>query len=306
MRRRLVYFTKEALISLRRNLVLSFAAIIVVFLTLLAVGVVVLTAFFVGALIKGQEQKVEIKVFLSDTASPESIQVFQNKVLSWPEVKKVRYVSKEEALKRLKKMFKEAPEILEELPGNPLPASLEIRLKDSHFVFKVVKRIKKEPNIKEVIKDLKKDIKYGQSFVAKFFAVTRVIRVAGIIFISLLSFVSLALIVNTIRVAIFARRKEIAIMKLVGASNWFIRFPFMLEGIFQGLIGAFLTIGLLYLVLRPLFRWLARQGLDWLGVPFSYSTFLHQFNLLLLLLTLGGLLIGATGSVIAMRRFLKV
>jgi len=306
MRKKMVYFIKEAFTSFKRNLVMSIAAVSTVFLTLFLVGSFTFLAFIGSKLIDAQEKKVEIEVFLSESAPSEKIQGLQNRIVTWSEVSRVRYVSKNDALKRLKSMFKDAPEILEELPGNPLSPSLQVRLKDTRKVESVALKIKKQPHVKEIINDPDKDVKYGQKYVPKLFAVTRIFRWAGIGTISLLGFASLVLIVNTIRLAIFSRRREVAIMRLVGASNWFIRWPFMLEGIFQGLIGAFLTVVILFIIKTSLFKYQIIQFFTWLGVSMDYQPLLSQFYILLLALILGGIVIGATGSAIALRRFLKV
>ena len=306
MRKKMVYFTKEALTSFRMNWVMSIAAVSTVFLTLFLVGSFTFLAFIGSKLIKAQEQKVEIEVFLSESAPPEKIQDLQNRIVTWPEVSRVRYISKKDALNRLKKMFKDAPEILEEIPGNPLSPSLQVRLKDTRKVELMAAKIKKQPHAKEIINDLDKDVKYGQKFVPKLFAVTRIFRWAGIATVALLGFASLVLIVNTIRLAIFSRRREVAIMRLVGASNWFIRWPFMLEGILQGLIGAFITVVILYLIKASIFKYQIMQFFDWLGVSLNYGALVGQFYLLILALVLGGIVIGASGSAIALRRFLKV
>lgn len=306
MKRRLFYFIREALNSFRKNWVMSVAAVATVFLSLCLVGIFSLFAFLGGMLIKGQESKVEIEVFLKDNAPPDQVQGLQNRINSWPEVTRAEYISKAQALKKLKGWLKDSPEILESLSGNPLPASIRIRLKNPREVENVAVKVTKQPNIDEVVGDLKKDIKYGQQYVPKLFAVTRVLRWIGIIFVAVLCFASLVLIVNTIRLAIFARREEIAIMRLVGASNWFISFPFVLEGILQGIIGAILATITLYAVKTFLFKFKTIQFLNWVGVEFNYSALLNQYYLLLAGLIISGIVIGALGSIIALRRYLKV
>lgn len=280
---------------------MSIAAASTVAVCLILVGAVVILALIVGNIIRGLESKVEIQVFLRDSAPTSEVKNLQNEILSWSEVSKVYYISKEKAWERLKKDLKDQPELLEAVSGNPLPASLEIRLENPRLVASTVRKIKRRSGIHNLIDDLERDIKYGQKVIPKFFKVTWIIRVVGGIIIAVLCFASLVLIANTIRLAIFARRKEIAIMKLVGASNWFIRWPFLLEGILQGLIGATTAILVLYVAKLSLIS-KAKEALPFLPISFGEAIFWK----LMLTLTLAGIFMGVAGSAIALRKFLRV
>jgi len=301
-----VYFTKEAIASFKKNWIMSIAAVTTVALTLFIVGVFVLVAIFGNAALKKIEGMVGvIEIFLNDAATPQQIQSFQNKVSGWSAVGDLEYVSKDEAWKRLENDLKDSPEMLEAVSENPLPASLRIKLKDPHSVNKIVARLEKDPQTKTVVEDVKKDIKYGRGVTTRLFTVTSVLRIGGVAIIVLLCFASLVLIVNTIRLAIFARRKEIGIMKLVGASNWFIRWPFLLEGIYEGLLGSLVVAIVLFLVKTPLIGWLV-GFLRWLNVFQSPQNLQDQYFLLLIFLLGAGVIIGAAGSAIALRQYLKV
>jgi cell division transport system permease protein len=293
MRIRVGYFAKEALSSFRKNWVMSTAAVSTIMLTLLILGAFVVLVLNLNILIKGFESKVEVTVFLKETAAPGDVQNLQIEVVSWPEVSDVMYVSKEQALERLKQDLRDQPEMLEALAGNPLPASLEIKLETPRAVDSVASRLKGKEPVDE--------IKYGREVVKKLFAFTAVLRWISVIVVSLLSFASLVLISNTIRLAIFARRKEITIMRLVGATNWFIRWPFLFEGILQGFIGAVLAVIALYFA-NALF--VERVGELIRFLPFSFSRLI--FIELMVGLALAGVFIGAAGSSIALRKFLRV
>ncbi len=270
-----------------------------------------------GQVIKKLEDKVEIEVFLEGLDGPapaagttagtvgrwDQAQQFGNTVRAWDEVEKVEYISKERALEIFKKNFRNSPEVISQIEGNPLPASYSISLKNPRDVEKVANRIKKLPYIKEISGDAEKNVKYGRDTVRKLFQVTRWISIAAAGFATLLIFVSLVLITNTIRLAIFARRKEIGIMRLVGASSWFIRWPFLLEGMLEGLTGALIAIFVLTGLWRTFFANLAT------GKVFAFLTFNFDqsaFIRLAFLLALSGAAIGAAGSFIALRRFLKI
>ncbi len=306
------YFTREAFSSFRRNLVQSIAAITTVALCLMVVGLIMLVLFVGGELIKNIESKVEIEVYLEGpeitTASSEVTKTELETQLgqtigSWSEVKTVEYLSKDDALAEFRETFKDSPDVLEQITDNPLPASYRISLNNPRDVDKVAQRLKELPNIQGLVGDPETNIEYGRDTVKKLFALTRWISYAAAGFTALLIFVSLVLITNTIRLAIFARRKEIAIMRLVGASSWFVRWPFLLEGMLEGLLGAGIAIIALTVVWRTFFANLASgKVLAFMAFPFDEVAFTQ----LVMSLMLAGALIGALGSVIALRRFLRI
>ena len=307
-----IYFTKEAFASFRRNLVQSIAAITTVALCLMVVGLIVLVLFVGGKLIENIENKVEIEVFLEGpevTAASSAVTRTEletqlgRTIDSWSEVKTAVYVSKEDALIEFRETFEDNPDILSQITDNPLPASYRISLGDPRDVDKVARRLRELPNIQGLVGDPEDNIEYGRETVEKLFAFTRWISYAAAGFTALLIFVSLVLITNTIRLAIFARRKEIGIMRLVGASSWFVRWPFLLEGMLEGLIGASIAIIALTVVWRTFFANLASgKMLAFMAFPFDEVAFAQLVALLLL----SGALIGALGSVIALRRFLRI
>ncbi|HZD60779.1 MAG TPA: permease-like cell division protein FtsX, partial [Anaerolineae bacterium] len=211
---------------------------------------------------------------------------------TWKEIKSVTYVSKDEALERLKKEFKNS-DLLDYINENPLPASLEVTLKDPQKANQIADRLKGRPEIT--------DIKHDREIVDKLLAVTKVARWFIAVFVGLLAFASLVLIANAIRLAIYARRKEVTIMRLVGASNWFIRWPFLLEGILQGFTGALIAIILLYVAKVTVMDNINR-ALVFLQIGSSQQ----EFYQLMFGLIVAGAMIGAAGSAFALRRFLRV
>ncbi len=315
-----IYFTREALSSFRRNIVQSIAAITTVALCLVVVGMILLILVVGGELIGKVENKVEIEVFLDgpgaasltgtnsgggtdSTTRFAQITAMHKTINGWSEVRRVEYISKEEALEIFKDNFKNNPEVIAQIQDNPLPASFNVSLTNPRQVEQVAKRIEALPDAASLIGDPMQNIKYGQDTVKKLFAVTRWISYAAGGFAILLIFVSLVLITNTIRLAIFARRKEIGIMRLVGASSWFIRWPFILEGMIEGLVGAGIAVLILTALWRTVFASLASgQVLAFLTFDFDDIAFVK----LILILTGSGVLIGALGSFIALRRFLKI
>ncbi len=298
MRIRVGYFAKEAVDSFRHNMVIGFAAIVVVLFSLLLVGGFVLMTQFIGQVATDIEQKVEIEVFMKDSAPKEDVYAIERKIKALKDVDSVEYISKKEALEIFVKRNRNNQDLIQDLPGNPLPASYRVFLKNPQKVEDVAEKInlfsEKEGSIESM--------NYGRDYVRKIFAVTNWLRFLMLAGIILLSVVSLMLIANTIRLAIYARRKEIAIMRLVGASNWFIRWPFLLEGIIEGLAGSLLAIGVLA-TLRYIFQSKLESSLQFLASVQISPAF---FQNLLVILLASGMLIGAAGSMIALRRYLKI
>ncbi len=298
------YFVRESVTNFRRNWVMSLGAVITIYLSLLLVGIFIATGFVVNNIVQSVEDKVTIQVFLKDGAATSDVNALQQWMLADPLVKGVDYTSKEEALKKFREDMKQSPEIIDQLEGNPLPASLDVTLKDPRSVEEMVAKIKRSELFLKVADrpdDPEDSLKYGQQIVNKLFAFTRVVRVIQVVFVVMLAVVSLIFINNTIRLAIYARRKEIGIMRLVGASNWFIRTPFLLEGVLQALIGATLAI-VSVVALQAAIMPRLKDTLSFLAVSLS-GTAMAQIALVLVL---GGMLIGAAGSWLAMSRYLKV
>jgi len=308
------YFVRESVQNFRRNWVMTLGAVITIYLSLLLVGVFLATGAIVNNVVKSVEDKVTIEIFLKDGAATADVTALQNKLLADPLVGvqnpdqksrgTVSYTTKEQAMDKFKKSMASSPEILDQLENNPLPASLDIKLSDSHNVEALAAQIKADPLFLKVAENPSKpeeSIKYGQQIVKKLFAFTRVIRIMGYAIIAMLAVVSLIFINNTIRLAIYARRKEIGIMRLVGASNWFIRTPFLLEGVLQALIGA--TLAILSVVgLQGLIMPRLREVVSFLPVVTGASTTVQ----ISLTLVVAAVVIGLLGSSVALRRYLKV
>ncbi len=298
------YFVNESYQNFKRNWVMSLGAVITIYLSLLLVGVFLATGVVVNSIVQSVEDKVTIQIFLKDGADTGDIDALQKELLADPLVQGVDYTSKDDALKKFKEDMKQSPEIIEQLEGNPLPASLDVTLKDPRTVEQTVDKIKTSALFLKVADrpdNPEESLKYGQQIVNRLFAFTRVIRIIEIVFVSMLAVVSLIFINNTIRLAIYARRKEIGIMRLVGASNWFIRTPFLMEGVLQALIGASLAI-LSLIAIQAAVLPRVREALPFLAVSMSGGATAQISTALVL----SGVIIGLLGSGLAMRRYLKV
>lgn len=245
----LLYFLREALVGFKRNLSTAMGSIITIFLSLLIIGLFLIGGIMVENIVKSIESEVMITCYVADDAQQADIQKLQDDIKKMQDVKEVKFTNKDEALEKFRTSMSQSPEIVEQLNGeNPLPASLDTELETPQSVETVAKQIKNNETFKKIADnktDPNESLKYGQKTVEKLFAVTNSVRVVGIALIALLIFIAMIFINNTIRLAILARRKEIAIMRLVGASNGFIRGPFLFEGIIHSLIGSVLAIFIL-------------------------------------------------------------
>jgi cell division transport system permease protein len=299
------YFVRETWSSFRRNWVMSLVSVSIIFISLLLVGAFFLTSSVLNSIVSSFESKVSIQVFIKDGAATNDVDALEADIQKMPNVKSITYVTKDQALARFKQQTKNSPQLVEQLRGNPLPASVEVALIDPRQVQTVVNLIVKDPNLAKVIKNpanpTASDIRYGQDVVQNLFKATEVVRVFAAAFLILLLVVSLVLIGNTIRLAIYSRRREIAIMRLVGASNWFIRTPFLLEGVLQSLIGSILALLTLFAAQALIVPWL-QNNLKFLPVSIGSVTVAQ----LAALLIGSGIVIGLLGSGSAVRRYLKV
>ena len=291
----------------RRNWSTALGAVVTIFLSLFVIGLFVIGSVLLNRLAGDVENQVTIQAFLSDGADKSAVNAFQQKISGWDFVDDVTYKSKEEALEsyREKMSDKNANDVVAALDGtNPLPASLVITLSDPKQVENVASMIIEDSDFKSISDDAEnptRSVQYGRDTVKKLLSVTYVLRFGTIVLVGLLAFIAFVFINNTIRLAISARRREIAIMRLVGASNSFIRGPFLAEGMLEALLGSLLAILVLQggtLIVLPRLQ----AGLSFL----SFDIPMIILGLTYASLVGIGCLLGLFGSAIAMRRYLKV
>ncbi|MDF2735672.1 MAG: ftsX [Chloroflexota bacterium] len=229
-----------------RNALMSLAATAtMVLMLLLLAGFFIIQTGLLAAL-DFTEQKVEVVADIFDNAQPSQIEELRQRVLSLPEVAEVTFVSRDEALARFRERLKEQGEedLSKALDSNPLHASLEVKLVTPEVFGDVVGMLREERIVEKV--------KEQQKLVDELLTVTNVLRTAGTVLLVVVGIIALFIIVNTIRLAVFARADEIEIMRLVGASDAFIRWPFVFEGAFVGFLGAVLTLVVLALAAEPI------------------------------------------------------
>ncbi len=301
------YSLHEAGRHFRRNWSTALGAVVTIFLSLFVIGLFVIGSVLLNRLAGDVENQVTIQAFLSDGADKSAVNAFQQKISGWDFVDDVTYKSKEEALEsyREKMSDKNANDVVAALDGtNPLPASLVITLSDPKQVENVASMIIEDSDFKSISDDTEnptRSVQYGRDTVKKLLSVTYVLRFGTIVLVGLLAFIAFVFINNTIRLAISARRREIAIMRLVGASNGFIRGPFLTEGMLEALFGSLLAILVLHggtLIVLPRLQ----AGLSFLSFDIPTVVLTLTYASLVGI----GCLLGLFGSAIAMRRYLRV
>lgn len=297
-----VYFLRESITGFSRNLSTALGSIVTIFLSLLIIGIFLVGGFVVEKVVSSVESEVSITAYVADDSSQSDIDSVENFIKGLDGVASVGFTTKDQALEKFSATSNS--EIIDTLDGqNPLPASIDVELSDPQLVEQVASAIRDNTTYKKIADegDVNESVKYGQKSVERLFTLTNYVRYIGAALVILLIFIAMVFINNTIRLAILARRKEIAIMRLVGASNGFIRGPFLMEGALHAIIGALLAVGTLELI-RNLALPRLQQAIMFLSFDIGANTFLLIYVVLAVL----GLLIGLIGSALAMRRYLKV
>jgi cell division transport system permease protein len=292
---RINYFLGETITNLRRNFLMTIAAISTVAISLLLLGGVQILGLIVRNVTYTWEAKVEVSVFLLDTATQNEIDDIQSTLIGYDEVEEVTFVSKAEAYEEFKRIYRNQPELYETLPEDSLPASFRVKLHNADDAEEIDARIEGAPGVEEA--------RTGGEVIKRLLQVNSLLRTITFAMSLILLIAAAALIANAIRVAIYARRDEIGIMKLVGATNWFIRIPFMLEGVFAALSGA-LVAGLIVFLGNALLFSRVGDAIQFLGPVLSFST--GELVGVLVLLVGVGIAVGLIGSTLALRRFLEV
>lgn len=236
------YALREAMAAFRRTPLLMALSVITVSLSLFVVGLFSLTAFNIRRAIEQIEERVEVVAYLEDGATPDQVREVTRQLATLPEIRQIRYVSKDQALATAVQELREFREVFSDLEVNPLPASLEIRLRAGHrdprSIERLTQRLAAYPMVEEV--------SFGRDWVGKIVSLRRVAGGATAVIGGAFAAVAAIIIATAVRIAVFARREEIQIMRLVGATDSFIRMPFLIEGMLAGLIGGVLAAVLTY------------------------------------------------------------
>ncbi len=301
--RKFPFFIREALRALRRNAAPSVAAIVTIIVTTLLLGVLIPVLHASASKTSDVRSQIELRTFIYDDASKDQVKTLGKRLDNLPHVTDVQYVGKKQALKILKgRVQGDLEKSLQQLKGNPLPRSFDISIDDPNNLEAVHQEIAPPGSNGKVqpISSIISGVNDSSQEASKIRSVTGAIKIVLALIAVLLLIASLMLVGNTIRLSIYARRREVEVMRLVGATNWFIRWPFVLEGIIVGMLGAGIAIGIL-----------------WLGKVTILDPLSNNFNLVANLQTMGfaplvailagaAMAVSALGSGVTLRRFLRV
>lgn len=288
------YYFRESVTSILRNSWLSIASLGTIIISLLILGSSLLMVLNVRHIASSVESSLEISVFLEDKLEQVDLDRLEEEIKFVPGVSQAQFVTKEEALEDLKTSFGKRSDIFDGLEkDNPLPNSFRVKTRQADKVPAAAQQLEELAGVEQV--------RYGQDVVEKLLTLTHWMRAWGSVTVLMLGGAALFLIATTIRMSVFSRRREISIMKMLGATNFFIRMPFMLEGMIIGLVGGLFAAGIInfsyisllnkLMIILPFIQW------------FDDSTTLWQVLGIMLGMGFG---IGAMGSAISLRKFLRV
>jgi len=295
---RLDYFAQETVANLRRNFSLTIASLLTVAVSLALVGAALLLRQGVDNATTRWQGGIEFIVFLQPDVTPDQADAVGRELKDNPDVKDVKFVDKQQAYDEFKLLFRNSPELVDTVTPDILPASWRVvpSNTDPNVIEAIGKQFEKKAGVMSVV--------FAKDTVESVMKVTRLMQIGILGAAVVLLIAACLLIVNTIRTAMLSRRREIEVMKLVGASNWFIRVPFMLEGLVQGLLGAALAC-VAVRVLNSLVESRVTEGQS-LAILQNFSVSTSEVNGTLLLLLLVGGLVGAIGSGVAVSSYLDV
>ncbi|BDA09829.1 cell division protein FtsX [Megamonas funiformis] len=288
------YFIKEVYTSFKRNIWMTLASIFTVVLSLFILGFFSIVILNLNKMADTLESQVQISVYLKDDLSQEEIDETKKTLSKIEGLQDIKFITREEAMENFKERLGDQQFLLDALDDtNPLPDSFSLTVTSPQQVKTIADTAAALDSVESA--------SYSQDIINHLFNLTHLIRLIGVALIILLTGAAIFIISNTIRLTVFARRKEIAIMKYVGATDWFIRWPFLLEGICLGFIGGGLATIFLYIVYNQVTQEIYEAMAFFPLIP--QHPFIDYISLAILV---AGIIIGALGSTISLKRFLKV
>ena len=289
------YNIKQGILQIFRNRGMSLASIFSILAMLLILGMFFVITMNINLFTEVVKQDYDtIEVYLEDSVSADDAAVLMSQIQTHEGVTEVSYRTKDDALEILKERWGESGYLLDSLGENPLPASIIISVDSLDNAGEVAEFAGTLEGIE--------DVQYYQETVEKLTKITNFLQIGAMVIMAFLIVVSVVVVSNTVKLTVFARAREIRIMKYVGATNWFIRGPFLAEGIFIGVFAALVSTGLIALIYHKLIEAIGSQVLAIVSMPLISTSYMTG-NLLIIFLALG-VSIGACGSIISMRRFL--
>lgn len=276
---------------------MSIAAIGSVFAALLVIGIFLTLVLNVDYLATKLESQVEVKVYIKDGLSSEVINAMNKDIKELTGVKDCVFLSKDEALQSFSQQLGENSNLLDGLEGdNPLADSFIVTLHEPRMASNVTIAISAMSNVENVV--------YGKEELEKLLNITYLLRVGSLIIIMILVLISIFIISNTIKLTVFARRREVSIMKYVGATDRFVRGPFLAEGILMGIIGSIISMGVISIGYYFSAQYVKQQTIGLISISLlPVSNVFYSLSIALIVI---GIAIGSFGSMISIRKFLKV
>lgn len=288
------YFFRETVKSLFRNRFMAIASVLTVTLSMFILGIFLSAVLNINHMASYLENQVEMTVYLKDGLKTQQVMTVGSRLKSLSGLKEIAFTDKDQAMEEFRNRMGEQAGLLDSINGNPLPASYQTSFNSPDELKMAVNIVR---NYSEV-----EAVQYGQDVIEQLYRIAKIIRISGIILILFLAAAELFIISNTIRLTVFARRREIQIMKYVGATNGFIRWPFLFEGMIIGLIGSTIASILLCLGYNLILEEMNEAGL----VFFSLIPFWPFMPYVSLFILASGIIIGALGSAISLRKYMKV
>lgn len=293
---------KAGFINFWRNGWVSLATVLVMLITLFIVASLLFVNLLLTSTIARLQEKVDISVYFKTEASEEKILALRETILKLDEVKDIEYISREESFQRFKEKHQENSLInqsLLELNENPLGASFNIQSKDPSQ-FESINKFLESGNFDEIIDKI--NFRQNKLIINRLSEILNSSKKIGFIITIFMTVIAMLVSFNTIRLAIYTNKEEISVMRLVGASNNYIRGPFIIEGVFYGIAAACIAMFIFY----PLTFWLSPKALNFFGPPNIFSYYLSNFFEIFALLLFVGIILGSVSSFIAVRRYLKI
>lgn len=290
----LSYFWGETFRSLFRNRFMAIASVLTVTLSMFILGVFLSAVLNINHMASYLENQVEMTVYLKDRLTTDQVMGIGKYLKAQPGMKEIKFTNKDQAMKDFRERMGDQQGLLDAINGNPLPASYQMSFQTPEQLKTAAEVVAKYQGVETV--------QYGKDIIEQLYKVAQVIRLSGIVLIIFLAGAELFIISNTIRLTVFARRREIQIMKYVGASNGFIRWPFLFEGMVIGFLGSGFASLILWEGYKTVVSEMAAAGLVFIPMiplwPFmGYTT---------LIILAAGIMIGVMGSAISLRKYMKV
>ena len=300
---------RAGFLSFWRNGFVTLASVLVMTVTLFTLGLVVFTGIILGTTLDDLRDKADINVYFTTSAPEERILEFKVQIEGLPEVAGVEYISREQELALFRERHANDQltlQALDELGDNPLGAVLNIRAKDISQYDAIGKFLENEQALKSGETQIIDKVNYfderHRTAIDRLASITDAAERLGLVIIIILALIAIAITFNTIRLAIYTSREEIAVMRLVGAGQAYIRAPFMVEGVLYGLVSGIITL----LIFYPLTWWLGRTTENFFGGLNVFSYYVSHFPLFFLVIVGTGAILGAVASLLATRRYLQL